>query len=464
MPKITTDVTANMTMKSLLDNQSTATDAVVRSETANPINIDAKHHTRLGWWIVVAGVGGFLLWASFAPLDKGVPLSGTVTVATNKKAVQHLSGGTVETILVKEGDRVKAGDVLVRMNAVQAKANAEIARVQYYSARTAEARLIAERDGLRTIVFPTTLDSVKNDPKIASNVSLQQQLFNSRQTAIQSELSALDENIAGLVLQNKGLGESRDGKQQQLQFLKEQLDGMRDLAKEGYVARNRLLELERTYAQLATAISEDISNIGRGVRQISEFKLRRLQRQQEYQKEVRTQLSDIQKEAEGLVSRLKGLDYDLDNALVKAPVDGIIVAMNIFTHGGVVAPGFRMMDIVPSDDALIIDGQLPVHLIDKVHPNLKVELMFTAFNQNLTPHIPGIVTQVSADRLVDEKSGQPYYNLKAKVAPEGMKQIASLQIRPGMPVEMFVKTGERTMMNYLLKPVLDHIKMAMTEE
>jgi protease secretion system membrane fusion protein len=200
------------------------------------------------------------------------------------------------------------------------------------------------------------------------------------------------------------------------------------------------------------------------LRQISEFKLRRIQRQQEYQKEVRTQLSEAQKEADSLASRLTGLDYDLDNVLVKSPVDGTVVAMSVFTHGGVIAPGFRMMDIVPSDDPLVVDGQLPVHLIDKVHPNLKVELMFTAFNQNTTPHIPGIVTQVSADRFVEEKSGQPYYNVKVKVAPEGMKQIANLQIRPGMPVELFIKTGERTMMNYLLRPVLDKLKMSMTEE
>lgn len=451
-------------MKRLFGNKKTATHVMSSDVTSLEVKTDAGSHTRLGWWIVIAGVGGFLVWASFAPLDKGVPLSGTVTVATNKKAIQHLTGGTVEAIQVKEGDVVKAGDVLVRMNAVQATVNAEIARVQYFSARTTEARLMAERDGKKTLVFPPELEGVKDDPRVANNIRMQQQLFSARQSAIQSELSALDENIAGLMLQNQGLEESRDGKKLQLQFLKEQLDGMRDLAREGYVARNRLLELERTYAQLSTAISEDISNIGRGQRQVSEFRLRRLQRQQEYQKEVRAQLSETQKEADGLANRLTGLDYDLGNVLVRSPVDGTVVAMNVFTHGGVIAPGFRMMDIVPSDDPLIVDGQLPVHLIDKVHPNLRVELIFSAFNQNQTPHVPGIVTQVSADRLVDEKSGQPYYTLKAKVAPEGMKLISNLQIRPGMPVELFVNTGERTMMNYLIKPMLDNLKMSMTEE
>lgn len=445
-------------------NQLATIDAGTRSVESPVVNLNSTFHTRLGWWVVIAGVGGFLLWASLAPLDKGVPLSAKVTVATNKKAVQHLTGGTVDTILVKEGDVVKAGDVLVRMNAVQATVNAEIARVQYFTLRTTEARLTAERDGQKSIVFPAELDLLRDDPRVGNNIRMQELLFSSRRSAIQSELAALDENVAGLVQQNTGLHESRDGKKLQLQFLKEQLDGMRDLAKEGYVARNRLLELERTYLQLSTAISEDISNIGRGHRQISEFKLRRLQRQQEYQREVRTQLAEVQKEANGLANRLTGLDYDLANVLVKSPVDGTVVAMNVFTHGGVIAPGFRMMDIVPSDDPLIVDGQLPVHLIDKVHPNLAVELIFSAFNQNQTPHVPGIVTQVSADRLVDEKSGLPYYSVKAKVAPEGMKLIAGLQVRPGMPVELFIKTGERTMMNYLIKPVRDHLKMSMTEE
>ena len=305
---------------------------------------------------------------------------------------------------------------------------------------------------------------MKSDPAVANYIDMQQHLFSSRLLGIQSELSAIDESISGLRSQTSGLEESRDNKKRQLEYLGEQLAGMRDLAKEGYIARNRLLELERTYAQINGAVSEDIGNIGRTQRQIAELKLRRIHRQQEYQKEVRTQLSDAQKEAEALVHKLSGLDYDLANVLVKAPVDGTVVGVNVFTRGGVISPGFKMMDIVPADDPLIVEGNVPVHLIDKVHPDLPVELIFTAFNRNLTPHVPGIVTQVSADRFVDENTGEAFYKLKAQVAPEGMKMIADLRIRPGMPVELFVKTGERTMMNYILKPILDHLKMSMTEE
>ena len=428
------------------------------------VNIDSRKHVRLGWALILAGVGGFGLWASLAPLDKGVPLTGTVTVATNKKAVQHQIGGTVEAIMVREGDLVKAGDPLVRMNSVQSRATAESVRVQYFTARATEARLLAERDNRSSITFPDDLLQREQDSRVSAMLSLQRQLLSSRQLAIRSELAALDENVIGLTLQNKGLEESRQGKREQLAFLKEQLDGMRDLAAEGYVARNKRLELERLYAQINTGIAEDNGNIGRGARQISEIRLRRLNKQQEYQKEVRTQLSEAQKDAEAMLNKLASLDHEVTNTIVRAPVDGTVVALNVFTHGGVVPAGFRMMDIVPSDDPLIVDGQLPVHLIDKVNPNLKVDLIFSAFNQTMTPHIPGVVTHVSADRIVDEKTGQPYYQLKAKVAPEGMKMVSQLQVRPGMPVDMFVKTGERTMMNYLLKPMIDNAKMALKED
>lgn len=455
-------------MKKLFGNNAAAlppaTDVTAQETPLHQVSTDASPHMRLGWLIVLLGFGGFFLWAAFAPLDKGVPVTGTVTVATNRKAVQHLTGGIIDDILVKDGDTVKAGQVLVKMNAVQATSQAEMTRAQYYTARSAEARLTAERDGKTTVSFPDDLMKKQSDPKVAEIIGLQSQLFSSRQMALRSDLGAYDENIAGLKAQLRGIEDSRASKQEQMRFLKEQLDGIRELAKDGYVARNRMFDLERTYAQLSGAISEDIGNIGRLQRQVGESTLRRAQRQQEYQKEVRTQLADAQKEAETLKARLESLEYDLSNVLVKAPVDGTVVGLAVFTRGGVVPAGFRMMDIVPKDDALIVEGQVPVNLIDKVHKDLPVEMIFAAFNQNKTPHIPGIVTEVGADRLVDEKSNQSFYKIRVQVAPKGQKLVSELPVRPGMPVELFVQTGERTMMSYLFKPVFDRAHSALSEE
>jgi protease secretion system membrane fusion protein len=430
------------------------------------VNTDARAYSRLGWIIVLLGVGGFLLWALLAPLDKGVPLSGTLAKESNRKAVQHQAGGTVQEILVKDGDVVKAGQVLVRMNPVLARSAFEMTQGQYLTARATEARLAAERDGQKKIVFPPELEQHRNEARVMEMMSLQNQLLLSRQLSLQNELGALDQNIAGLKLQIGGLQESRESKKAQAGFLKEQLEGMRDLAREGYVARNRVLELERTYAQLTGSISEDIGQVGRFQRQVMELALRRSQRIQDYQKEVRTMLADAQKEAETLRARLAGQDFELANVEVKAPAAGTVVGLAVFTQGGVVTPGFRMMDIVPSGDALVVEGQLSVNLVDKVHPGLKVEMMFSAFNVNRTPHIEGEVTQVSADRSVDERSGAPFYVVRAKVTPQGAREIArhKLDIRPGMPVDLFVRTGERTMMNYLLKPVFDRVHASMSED
>ena len=450
-------------MKLLAEAKETIPDNFPLDET-NQVKTDETIHARLGWWIVLAGVGGFFLWAFLAPLDKGVPLSGTVTVATNRKAVQHQTGGIVDEILVKEGDRVKSGQVLVRMNDIQVKAQADITRSRLFSARAIEARLIAERDGKLEITFPPALLSARNDPRVANTINTQKQLFMSRNLSMQHELAALDENIAGLTIQLRGLEESGISKKQQLQFLNEQLGNLRDLAKDGFVPRSRVLDLERDYVQLNGEISADTGDIGRIRRQIAELNQQRIQRQQELQKDVRQQLSDIQREAEDLHSQLIAQDFELANVLVKAPVDGIVVGVDIFTQGGVIGPGFRMMDIVPSEDQLVVMGQVPVHLIDKVHPGLHVDLIFSAFNQNKTPNIPGIVIRVSADRLTDEQTGEPYYNLKTKVTPEGMKLLVHHQIRAGMPVEIFIKTGERSLMNYLFKPILDRLHASMSEE
>ncbi|PSJ17402.1 hemolysin D [Nitrosomonas supralitoralis] len=428
------------------------------------VKTDETAYTKLGWWIVLAGFCGFVLWSSIAPLDKGVPVMGTVTVASNLQAVQHQTGGIIDKILVSEGDHVKQGQILVRMNDVQIKAQAEITRSQLYAARAIEARLLAERDGANEITFPNEFFSSQDDSRIASNIFIQTQLFSSRKLALQHEIAAIDESIAGLKLQLRGLESSRVSKNQQLKFLEEQLFNLRDLALDGFVPRNRVLELERSYTQLTGEMSSDTGDIGRTQRQITELEQRRIHRLQEYQKEVRQQLSDVRREVEGLSSRLIGQDFELANVEVKAPVDGIVVGMNVFTESGVISPGFKLMDIVPSEDLLIITGQVPVHLIDKVHVGLPVDLIFSALNQKKTPNIPGTVTQVSADRLVEERSGFPFYNIKAKVTPEGMKQLAAEQIRAGMPVEIFIKTGERSLMNYLFKPIFDRVHSSLSEE
>jgi protease secretion system membrane fusion protein len=393
-------------------------------------------------------------------------MPGTVAKESNRKAVQHLTGGTIQEILVQDGDVVKKGQTLVRMNNVLASSQAESTRAQYITSRLTEARLLAELGGQKTITFPASLAPFKDDPRVTAGFSLQNQLFSSRRLSLESEIGAFDENIAGLKAQSTGLEESLQSKKQQQSILQEQLVNMRDLAKDGYVARARLLDLERTYAQINGQMSEDIGNISRARRQVAEVTLRRSQRMSDYQKDVRTLLADTQREAEALASRIAALEYDVTNTEVKAPVDGTVVGLAVFTAGGVVGPGTKMMELVPTNDAMIVEGQLPVNLIDRVHVGLPVELMFSAFNVNKTPHIPGVVIQVSADRAVEERTGVPYYKVRARVSPEGAKLIVQkkLAIQPGMPVEMFVKTGERTLMSYLLKPVFDRAKNSLSEE
>lgn len=441
-------------------------EVIAHDVTPLEVNTDARAFSRIGWLIVVLGLGGFLAWGLFAPLDKGVPLSGTVAKESNRKAIQHQTGGIVKEILVKDGDVVKEGQVLVRMNGVLAKSAYETTEAQYLTARATEARLTAERDGLKKITFPAELVKRKNEPRVAELMTLQEQLLTSRQMSLQNELGSVDENIAGLKDQIKSLEESRESKKAQMGYLKEQLDGMRDLAKEGYVARNRLLDLERTYAQLSGQISEDIGNIARARRQVLELSLRKAQRTQDYQKEVRTQLSDVEREAEALGARLEGQKFEVDNVEVRSPVSGTVTSLAVFTQGGVVQPGFKMMEIVPTNDPLVIEGNLAVNLVDRVHPGLKTELIFSAFNVNKTPHIEGEVEQVAADRSLDERTGAPYYKVRVKVTPAGQKKIAEhhMDVRPGMPVELFVKTGERTLVNYLLKPIFDRARSSLAEE
>lgn len=431
---------------------------------SNVLQLDDTRYARLGWLLMLGGFLGFLGWAALAPLDKGVAVSGKVMVSGHRKVVQHPSGGIVERIDVRDGDKVAAGQVLIRLKETPLLGQAQSLRSQFYGSLASEARLNAERDGVASVSFPTELTALASEPEVASNLALQRQLFDSRRQALLLDQQGIDESIAGAEAQLRGVRDSQTSKVLQRTALAEQLQGLRELAREGYIPRNRLLDSERVYAQVLGSISEDYGRIGQLQRQVLEMRLKIRQLAEEYQKEVRTQLADTRVRTEDLRNRLASAEFELANSQLRAPVAGIVVGLDVFTEGGVIKPGQALMEIVPQGEPLLVEARVPVELADKVHAGLPVELMFSAFSQSTTPRVAGEVMLVSADRQVDERTDEPYYTLRAQVTEAGMAQLAGLQIRPGMPVEAFVRTGERSMLNYLFKPLLDRTHMALVEE
>lgn len=431
---------------------------------SNVLQLDDTRYARLGWLLMLGGFLGFLGWAALAPLDKGVAVSGKVMVSGHRKVVQHPSGGIVERIDVRDGDKVVAGQVLIRLKETPLLGQAQSLRSQFYGSLASEARLNAERDGVASVSFPTELTALASEPEVASNLALQRQLFDSRRQALLLDQQGIDESIAGAEAQLRGVRDSQASKVLQRTALAEQLQGLRELAREGYIPRNRLLDSERVYAQVLGSISEDYGRIGQLQRQVLEMRLKIRQLAEEYQKEVRTQLADTRVRTEDLRNRLASAEFELANSQLRAPVAGIVVGLDVFTEGGVIKPGQALMEIVPQGEPLLVEARVPVELADKVHAGLPVELMFSAFSQSTTPRVAGEVMLVSADRQVDERTDEPYYTLRAQVTEAGMSQLAGLQIRPGMPVEAFVRTGERSMLNYLFKPLLDRTHMALVEE
>lgn len=435
------------------------------SAASGRANTDFSSPLRWGLAVLLIGFGGFAGWAAFAPLDAGVTANATVQVAGNRKAVQHQDGGTIEALLVREGDYVKAGQTLLRLNATRAQAEQGVISSQYITAAAIEARLIAERDGLdRVRPIPAVQERFGQDPRYIRAMRAQERLFATRSQALQGEIGILQENLKGAEQQLAGLNEVQASRKSQIGYLQRELQGVRKLAGEGYLPRNRMYELERNAAQLRAALSNDTVEAGRTRNQIAELKLRILQREQEYQKEVQSQLSDVHKEATALHDKLNALDYIVKETNIQAPVDGYVQNLSIHTVGGVISPGAVLMEVVPEDRTYLIQAQVPVQAIDRMQPGLEVEISFPAFNHAQTPNVPGKVLTVSADRLEDEDSKTPYYLAQIEVTPEGVDALSTNTIRPGMPASVLIRTGERTMLSYLLKPFLERLDKSFKEQ
>lgn len=440
--------------------------AGVSGRAAKPAD-EVTKWMRIGIALLVLGMGGFFLWAATAPLDEGVPVPGVITVEAKRKTVQHLTGGIVSKILVTESQSVKEGDVLIELDDTQARANFEFARQTYLALLATEGRLLAEQRGASRIEFHPDLLSPDNAEPARNYLAGQRQLFDTRRAALDGDIGILNESAAGQAESIKGLSAQLVSRRSQLALLQDQLGGTRDMVKQGYLPRNAQLEQERAVAELNAVVSDLQANILRTGRAVSELKLRVAQRRREYLREVETQLADVRRDVASNAERLTAAREDLKRTLIHAPADGQVVGLTVFTLGGVVGPGQHLMDIVPVGEALLLEARVPPHLIDRVRAGLPADIHFQGFVSQPQLVIEGLVISVSADLLADTpaagQQGLPYYLARIRVTPEGMKKLGRQRMQPGMPADVVIKTGERTMLTYLLKPLLQRLAVSLKE-
>lgn len=425
---------------------------------------DSGSAARIGLWALGIGFGGFLLWAAFAPLDEGVPSQGMVAIDTKKKAVQHLTGGLVKEVLVREGDRVKEGQLLIRLDEAVARATFEGVRQRYIGLRAMEGRLQAEQRNLPKITFHPDVVDAARDPQIQQMVFNQEQLFGSRKAAQRAELQSIEESISGqegMITAYQGMLVNRKNQQS---LLAEELSNTRSLVKDGYVPRNRQLELERMSSESSAGLAELQGNTIRAQRSVGELRQRVVLRQQEVRKEIESQLADVSREVEGDSQKYRAAKDDLGRIDIKSPTDGQVVGLAVQSVGAVIGGGQKLMDIVPADEALLIEAKVAPHLIDRVRAGLPVDVRFSGFSNSPQLVVQGKVVSISGDLIVEPQTGVAYYLARVAVTADGYKVLGKRQLQPGMPVEVVFVTGERSMLTYLLKPLTKGFAASMKEE
>jgi protease secretion system membrane fusion protein len=424
---------------------------------------DFRTPMRVGLAVILLGLGGFFAWASFAPLDEGAHALGTLIVDSKRKTVQNFSPGAVKEIHVREGDIVKLDQLLLTMDPTQARAQREISDAVYLSAKASEARLLSEQQGHSAVQFPADLvKRATSESAVAQILRSQSQLFDARRGALASELGAYRETMAGFKAQIDGLEAVQVQRKLQIESLRQEVERLLPLVSEGFFAKNKHQELQRQLASNQAAFADGASSLSRLSNQVAEVKLRIAQREQEFRKEIEAQLSEVSKEVRAQAERLIALDDELRRTEIKSPSDGAVVGLNVSTRGAVLAAGTRIMDIIPADERLIVEAQVEPHLIERIKAGIPAKLMFTALNPRTTPVVDGKLLSISAD-LLQTPQGIPYYLARIEVPPSSLKSLGDVELHAGMPVDVVLVTGERSLMNYLLKPIEDRMARGLKE-
>lgn len=434
------------------------------NQNINLNNVIRSDHRirRFGYAVILVMFGFFGGWALLAPLDSAALAPGVVTVQSYRKTVQHLEGGIVKELLARDGEQVQTGQPLIVLDDTQLKAEYDIVRSQLISAQAMEARLLAERDALETIDFARMIE-VDSLRAIEAQEG-ETQVFDSRRRSHEGEREVLQQRVNQLRQQIKGLNELAQTKQKLAQSYRAEVGELRDLLKGGYIDKQRLLEQERRLDTSLAEVAEHKSEITRIELQITETELQILQLDKQFNTEVVGHLAEIQAQAFDLEQRLLALQERIDRTIIRAPESGMIIGMTVHTVGGVISPGNPLLDIVPSAAQLIIEAEVSPMDIDRVDIGKEADIRFSSFNSATTPVMKGVVRQISGDRLVNEQTGMPYYLARVQLTEEGLRDLGHRQLVPGMPAEVLINTGERTLFQYLMQPIDNAFARSLIED
>jgi membrane fusion protein, protease secretion system len=433
------------------------------TESAASAYGDTRRASQVGLWSLALGFGGFVLWAALAPLDEGVAAPGLISIDTHRKAVQHLSGGLVKQVLVREGQVVKEGQVVMKLDEAAARASFEATRQRYMSLHAVQGRLVAEQVNSNKIGFHPELVEAGQDPMIKGLMLTQEQLLAARRGNVQADLQSLREQIQGQEESITAYTSMLGSRKNQLALLNEELKHTRELVAEGYAPRNRQLELERSVADIHATLADLQGNIMRGQRNIADLRNRLVSRQQEYRKDVEQQMAEVKAQVQAEAEKFRALKDDLARTDIKAPAAGQVVGLQVQTPGAVVQPGQKLMDVVPANERLLLEARVQPNFIDRMHAGLPVDIRFASFAHTPTLVVDGQVISVSTDLITDPATNQSFYLARVAVTPEGMKKLGSRQLQAGMPTEMIFRTGERSLLTYLLGPLYKRMAASMKE-
>jgi len=427
------------------------------------LKVDDAPIRRLGLVIlfIVFGLGSG--WAALAPLNSAAVAMGVVSVDSYRKTVQHLEGGIVREIRVHDGDIVRAGDVLIVLESTQAGAEMEAVRNQLIAVQAQEARLIAERDDADDISFSSSEPMVA-DRRVQEARASERQIYLAGRDARRGEIEVLKNRAAELAQQISGLEAIIRSKEELAQSYKHEIKDLASLLKEGFISSERLRDQERNLSRLEAEIAEHRSAIARAKVQVGETRLQMLQATQKFKSEVASKLADAQARLYEAHERLAALQDRYRRTEIRAPVDGQVMGLALHTPGGVVQPGTTLLEIVPEAAKLVVEVHIEPQDIDRVALGTSAEVRFSAFSNATTPILEGTLVYVSADRLVSERDGTPYYLGRVKLTEQGLRDLGSRVLVPGMPAEVLINTGSRTLLQYLLKPARNAMARSMLEE